>query len=162
MISSSRVLELSLSAVLASLLVATFRAPNARAASDTSANAATPAAAKLDTDNYLVEISANGPYKPGAVGEARVTLTAKGAYHINGQYPYRFKAAAPSDGVSYPKPVLERADGQFEEKTALFKLPFVVSRAGKFNIGGVFHMSVCSAGSCLMEKAPLELSVNVE
>jgi len=126
------------------------------------ADAAFPAAAKLETADYLVEITAAGPFEVGMEGRAKVTLTTKGAYHINSQYPYRFKAAAPPPGLSYPKPVLQRADGQFEEKRAVFNLAFVASQAGKFNVGGTFHMSVCSSGSCLVEKAPLDVTVSVQ
>ena len=136
---------------------------NASAANEEPARLATPAPApKLETDTYLVEITAGGPFKAGSAGSVKVTLTTKGAFHINGQYPYRFKAAAPPDGVSYPKPVLERADAQFEEKKATFTVPFLASRAGKFNVGGVLNMSVCSAGSCIVQKAPLEISVTVQ
>jgi hypothetical protein len=121
-----------------------------------------PLAAKFETANYLVEITAPGPFKVGAEGAANVTLTTKGAYHINAQYPYRFKAAAPPNGLSYPKPVLQRADGAFEEKRAVFKLPFVASQPGKFNVGGAFHLSVCSAENCLVDKPSLDVSVSVE
>ncbi|HKY39388.1 MAG TPA: hypothetical protein VJN18_25795 [Polyangiaceae bacterium] len=134
----------------------------AAAADAPSAESVFPASVKLETENYLVEIAAAGPFKVGVEGSAKVTLTTKGVYHINAQYPYRFKAAAPPNGLSYPKPVLQRADGQFEEKRAVFNLAFVASQAGKFNVGGVFHMSVCSSDSCLVEKAPLDVTVSVK
>lgn len=118
-------------------------------------------AATQETENFRVEISAQGPYTAGATGSVKVTLTAKGVFHINDKYPYRFKAATPVDGISYPKPVLQRPDGQFQEKQAVFSLPFVASRAGTFDVGGVLHLSVCAPASCLVEKAPLNLSVVV-
>jgi hypothetical protein len=156
--------DLSVNALLVSALTIATALPaaNARAATDTDAAQAIPASAKLETDSYLVEIAPNGSYKAGLAGSVKVTLTAKGIFHINGQYPYRFKAAASSEGVTYPKPVLERADGQFDEKKAVFNLPFVSSHTGKVDVGGVFHLSVCSPGSCIMQKAPLEISVTVE
>ncbi len=153
--SSNRLLLAALLAASATALTATSRAP--------ASEVAFPASAKLDTENYLVEITAAGPFKAGVQGTVKVTLTTKGAYHINAQYPYRFKAAAtPPSGLSYPKPVLQRADGQFEEKRAVFNVPFVASQAGKFNVGGTFHMSVCSAGSCLVDKPSLDVTVAVE
>jgi hypothetical protein len=163
MFRSTPTFELSLRAVLGALVIASaVSAGDARAATDTDPGRAVPASTKLETDTYLVEIAAVGPYKAGTPGSVRVSLTTKGIFHINSQYPYRFKAGAPPDGVSYPKPVLERADGQFAEKTAVFNLPFVANHAGTFDVGGVFHMSVCSPGSCVMQKAPLDLSVNVQ
>lgn len=154
-------LTLSARPMVAAVAVATVT--TAAAASDAPAtDSAFPASVRLETENYLVEIAAAGPFKAGVEGSARVTLTTKGVYHINAQYPYRFKAAAPPSGLSYPKPVLQRADGQFEEKRAVFNLAFVASQAGKFNVGGTFHMSVCSSGSCLVEKAPLDVTVTVQ
>ncbi|HEY3665282.1 MAG TPA: hypothetical protein VGL19_04755, partial [Polyangiaceae bacterium] len=154
---------LSPRAVLATLVIASaMPAAIARAASDTDSSGAVPASAKLDTDNFVAEMSAVGPYKAGAPATVKVSLTTKGVFHINGQYPYRFKTAPAPDGLTYSKAVLERADGQFEEKTAVFTLPFVASHAGTFNVGGIFHMSVCSPTSCVVQKAPLDISVTVQ
>ena len=116
---------------------------------------------KVEAESYLVEISAGSPARAGIAGSVRVSLTAKAGFHINDQYPYRFRASPPADGVSYPKPVLERADGQYEEKTAVFQLPFVASHAGQFSVGGVLNLSVCSPTSCVVQKAPLSVTVSV-
>ena len=135
-------------------------APARRSTSDSAVVAAGP---KAETENYVAEIRANGGYKAGAEGTVEIVLTTKGAYHTNAQYPYRFKAADPApDGVTYPKPVLQRADGAFEEKKGSFKLPFTASKAGKFTIGGIFSLSVCSEANCIMDKVPLEVSVDVK
>jgi hypothetical protein len=147
--------------LLAALAVATLTTV-AAAADAPPAEVTFPAAVKLETENFLVEITAAGPFKVGKEGTARVTLTTKGVYHINPQYPYRFKAGTPPGGLAYPKPVLQRADGQFEEKRAVFNLAFVASQAGTFNVGGTFHLSVCSPGNCLVEKAPLDVAVSVQ
>jgi len=150
-------------AVIAGLLLAAvLPAASARAAGHAELTSALPTAAKLETDNYLVDIAATGSYQAGVAGSVSVTLTTKGVFHINALYPYRFKTTTPADGVSYPKPVLERADGEFAEKTAVFNLPFVAGRPGTFELGGVFNLSVCSPNSCLMQKVPLTLSVAVQ
>jgi hypothetical protein len=131
-------------------------APNGEDAQRTQATSA-----KIETDSYLAEISTGGPTPAGVRSSVRVSLTAKAGFHINVQYPYRFKASLPVDGISYPKPVLERGDGQFEEKTAAFQLPFVASHTGQFPVGGVLNLSVCSPTSCIIQKAPLTVTVNV-
>lgn len=160
---SIRLPQLALTGVVAVLLVAsTPPSANARSASDGSDERALPSAANVEVDTYRVEMTAGGPYKAGAPSTVKISLTAKAGFHINGQYPYKFKASAPADGVSYPKPVLERADGQFEEKTAVFALPFVAGHAGKFAVGGVLNLSVCSPASCIVQKAPLEVTVTVQ
>ncbi len=51
---------------------------------------------KAETDNYLAEIKATGDYKAGKEGTVEITFSTKGDYHINDQYPYKFKAADPA------------------------------------------------------------------
>jgi hypothetical protein len=158
----TRLYHLALPAVF-SVLLSTPQLPAASPGASSAAEAermqATPT--KIETDSYLVEISAGSPSRAGVPSSVRVSLTAKAGYHINDQYPYRFRASPPVDGVSYPKPVLERADGQFEEKTGTFQLPFVASHAGQFPVGGVLSLSVCSPTSCIVKKAPLTVTVSV-
>jgi hypothetical protein len=149
---------LAMPTLLAALLSA-FALP---AGAANSAAPAQPSTAKVEADTFLVEISAGGPYKAGAAGSVQVSLTAKAGFHINDQYPYRFNTSPPAPGVSYPKPVLERADGQFAEKSAVFSLPFVADHAGQFTVGGVLKLSVCSPTSCIVEKAPLAVFVSVQ
>jgi hypothetical protein len=121
------------------------------------------AGSKSETDNYLAEIASAGAYKAGAEGNVKITLVAKGKYHINGQYPYKFKTPVPApEGITYPKPVLARADGTFDQSSASFQLPFVASKAGKAVVGGTFFLSVCSEANCLVEKVPLEIGVDVK
>ncbi|MFT3764106.1 MAG: hypothetical protein QM820_01080 [Minicystis sp.] len=118
--------------------------------------------AKAETDNYVAEIKAGSGYKAGAEGAVEVTLATKGAYHTNAQYPYKFKLNDAPDGLSYPKPTLQRADGAFEEKKGTFKVPFNAAKPGKYTIAGVFSLSVCSEANCIMDKVPLEVSVEVK
>jgi hypothetical protein len=155
--------ELAPCLALALLLsAAMLPAASARAADTADADRAQPTAAQVEAEPYLVELSAGGPYKVGATGSVKVLLTAKPGFHINEQYPYRFKTSPPAAGVSYPKPVLERADGKFEERTAVFDLPFVATHAGRFAVGGVLNLSVCNASSCIVQKAPLDVTVSVK
>jgi hypothetical protein len=154
--------QLALPALLTALLGATVAPaapPDASRAEQ--AQPMQTGSTKLEADSYLVEISPGSPARAGVAGSVRVSLTAKAGFHINDQYPYRFRASTPPEGVSYPKPVLERADGQFQEKTAVFQLPFVASHAGQFSVGGVLNLSVCSPTSCVVQKAPLSVSVSV-
>lgn len=145
-------------AVMASLTLLTA----ATAAPAAEYEQALPLTAKVETDNYVVEMTASGPFKVGVEGTAQVKLTTKGAYHVNPKYPYRFKTAAPPNGLVYPKPVLQRDDGRFEEKQAVFNVGFVASQAGQFEVGGAFHMSVCSAENCLVDKPSLAVAVRVQ
>jgi hypothetical protein len=130
-----------------------------------SAAVASPAfaAPKKDAQSYNVELKAAGPYKKGVEGTVELTLTPKPGYHVNPDYPTKFKVADPAaDGVTYPKKVLKKEDGKFEEKLGTLKIPFVADKAGKTKVAGVFQFSVCSDKNCFMEKAELDVDVDVK
>jgi hypothetical protein len=122
-----------------------------------------PAGSRAETSDYTAEITAAGVYKAGSEGNVVVSVVAKGTYHINPQYPYKFKVIVPAaDGLTYPKPTLQRSDGKFEETRGTFQLPFVAAKAGKTTIGGTLHLSVCSAANCVVDKVPLEVAVDIK
>lgn len=126
-------------------------------------NQIAPLSARAETESYVAEIKSVGTYAAGKEGVVEVVLTAKSPYHINEGYSYKFVTPDPAPaGVTYPKTLLARADGTFTESTATFKLPFVLSKAGKYRVGGRLSMSVCSASNCLMEKVDLELEVEAK
>lgn len=54
-----------------------------------------PGKARIDADNYVVEAKSTGPVKAGQESTIEISLTTKGEYHINKQYPYKFKTANP-------------------------------------------------------------------
>ncbi len=91
-----------------------------------------------------------------------VVLTPKNGHHTNAQYPYKFKLDAPPDGVTYPKPLLQRADGVFEETRGQFKVPFASAKPGKVTISGTLSLSVCNDAHCIIEREPLEVQVDVK
>jgi hypothetical protein len=120
-----------------------------------------PLVSRSETDSYVAEIKSTGTYAVGKEGVVEIVVTAKEPFHVNEAYSYKFRTPDPApENVTYPKPLLTRADGTFDAKTGMFRLPFVVSKAGKHKIGGTLSLSVCSAASCVMEK--VELAVDVE
>jgi hypothetical protein len=126
-------------------------------------NQALPLASRSETEAYVAEIKPTGAYAVGKEGLVDIVITTKEPFHINDAYPYKFRTPDPApENVTYPKPLLTRADGKFETKTGSFRLPFIVSKAGKHKIGGTLSLSVCSPSSCLMEKVELELEVEAK
>lgn len=124
---------------------------------------AAPQASSVDNANYTVRFTVEGPCKKGETCTALVTVEAKGGYHINDKYPYRFKVAEPAaPGVSYPKPVVGRDEGTFTEKKAVLRVPFVAANAGEAKVGGTLSFSVCSDEKCLIDKQALEAVAKVE
>ncbi|WP_437311598.1 hypothetical protein [Sorangium sp. So ce388] len=135
----------------------------------TSRAAEAPAAApqggksKVEDAVYTLEMKPTGTYKAGQEGLVEVSLLSKGDYHINDKYPIKFKVAeAAAEGVSYPKPLLKREDGSFEENKGLLKVPFVAAKKGKTKVAGVLSFSICSAANCLMQKQELEAVIDVQ
>jgi len=123
---------------------------------------AVAAAPSFDNANYSAALRISGACKKGETCSVEVSLVAKGDYHINDKYPYKFKVDDPAPGVKYPKPVVGKDDGVMEEKKLLLKVPFVAETAGDKRVAGTFSLSVCSAANCLMDKQPLEVTVKVE
>lgn len=125
-------------------------------------SAAVSKGSKFDVEHYTVEMKASGPYKANVEGSVEILITPKGDYKLNSKYPVKFKATdTPPEGVRFPKPLLKREDGTFEDKKGSFKVPFVASKQGKANISGILSVSVCSEQNCLMEKLELDLDVDV-
>jgi len=122
-----------------------------------------PAAVEHNNDNYKVKLEAVGSFKKDQPGIINVVLETKGEYHINKQYPYKFATQdPPADGVTYPKKVVPRADGTYEERKAVLPIPFVPTKSGQVTVGGLFSLSVCTDANCLMDKQRLEISVKVD
>ena len=117
---------------------------------------------KVAAEAFSAEMVAAGPYAAGKEGVAVVTVSAKGEFKINQQFPFRLKLAEAPDGVTYPKSVLKRDDAAFTEKQAVFKFPFVAQKAGKYVLSGTVSISVCNDKKCLMEKVPLDVEVTVQ
>ena len=117
----------------------------------------------LENANYRAEMRPSGPCKKNDTCTAEVLVEAKGDYHINDKYPYRFKLEDPAPpGIKYPKPVVGKEDGTMDLRKVVLKVPFVAESAGEKKVAGTLSLSVCSAANCLMDKQPLELTVKVE
>jgi hypothetical protein len=122
-----------------------------------------PGTAVVDDPNYSATLLLAGPCRHAQPCTLHAEIVAKGEYHINDQYPYKWKASeAPGQGVTYPKPLVGREDGTFEHMRAVLRVPFVAAAPGPVKVGGVLSLSVCSAANCLMYKQALELTVKVE
>src|SRR5450755_3446249 len=96
-------------------------------------------------------------------------LEAQGDFHVNKEYPYKFKATAAS-GVTYlgkdPTGVdtFSKAAGDFaldtaNEKAGTMTIRFKSANKGAVSIGGTFKLSVCSAQNCQLEQATVAVPV---
>ena len=108
-----------------------------------------------------------------ANGECKIELhlEAQGEFHVNKEYPYKFKASDAA-GVEFlgkdpgGKNVFSKAAGDFalspsNEKLGTMTLRFKPAHAGAVTIAGQFKLSVCSAANCMLETAQVSVPVTV-
>ncbi len=106
---------------------------------------------------YTLDASPPASCKAGAACEVVVRLEAKGAYHINKEYPYKLKAQ-PSDGVAFANAdgTFSKASGDFSqqgESVGLLKVRFTGQAPGQAKVRGVYKFSVCSESDCKLDQA---------
>jgi len=122
-------------------------------------------------NNYVVRANVAAC---SANAECRIDLRleAVGDFHVNKEYPYKFRMAAAPSGVTYlgkdpgGADLFSKAAGDFaldanNEKVGIMTLRFKSSNRGTVNIAGVFKLSVCSAQNCMLEQANVSVPVTV-
>lgn len=117
-------------------------------------------------DNFFVDAT---PVECAAGAPCSVTLkvVATGDFHINDEYPYKFKAddAAGVDFLGTDaagKNTFSKTAGDWqksEEKVGAMKVKFKIADPGTKTVGGTLKLSVCSGASCLLEQRPVTASV---
>ena len=100
-------------------------------------------------------------------GQHRVKLVALGDFHVNDEYPYRFKANE-APGVDFGgtdalgKGVFSKSAGDWHKadaKSGVMTVKFTPREKGEKTITGMFKLSVCSAANCLLEQRELTTPV---
>jgi hypothetical protein len=100
------------------------------------------------------------PGAPPASGAVEIQLSAKGGYHCNDKYPYKFKTGQ-SEGIQFAAPVFTKDALTLEEMKATMKVDLTPQTKGEKSIRGMFAFSLCSAERCLVEKRELETKIAV-
>lgn len=129
------------------------------------------ATSKFEGKNFKLELASQGECKAGAECSVVIKLETLGEYHINKEYPYKFKAEAKGDEVEFlgtdqaGKNIFSKTAGDFRSETeqkATLTVKFKPARAGTFKLAGVYKLSVCSAQNCQLESQALALDVAVK
>jgi hypothetical protein len=130
------------------------RAPRASPpATATPGDAAPPLAGKAF---YRVDAGAAPPCDAGTTCEARLVLTALGAYHVNEAYPFKF-VADPASAVLAGPATFARDDATRGTLTIKFR----PDAAGTAQLAGTFKLSVCSEDTCEIEAPRIAFAVPV-
>jgi hypothetical protein len=121
-------------------------------------------------DNFFIDAAPAGDCSAGSACGVALKLVATGDFHINDEYPYRFKADD-SPGMDFlgkedgSKNTFSKAAGDWvksEEKAGVMTVKFVPKGHGPAKLAGTFKLSVCSPQSCLLEQRQITASVDAK
>jgi hypothetical protein len=137
--------------------------PGALVEASSGAPAPGPAAgsSRVNESQFELAIAASGAYQAGKEGTVEVVLDAKPPFHVNGDYPIKFKVKEGA-GVKYPAAVVGKDKAKLEKQRATMPVAFVPESAGQHTVAGQFLFSVCTDENCLMDKRDLSLVVDVK
>lgn len=118
---------------------------------------ATAAGANADAVPFRLDVAPPASCAAGAACEARIVLTALGAYKVNKEYPFKF-VADPGPGVAI------EGTGSFAPtgaKTGTMTVRFRAEAAGTSRVSGTFKLSVCTDEICKIEAPKVAFDVPV-
>jgi hypothetical protein len=120
--------------------------------------------------NFFVDAAPGGDCVSGATCTVSLRLVATGDFHINEEYPYKFKADD-VPGVTYlgtdaaGAGTFSKAANNWQKtgaQTGSMTLSFQSADKGTKNLSGTFKLSVCSAATCQLEQQPVSTAVAIK
>lgn len=118
-------------------------------------------------NDFFIDMGSVEGCTVGATCAVALTLVATGDYHINDDYPYKFKADDAA-GVEFlgtdgaGKNVFSKIARNWTktgERTGTMTVTFKSVEKGSKAIGGVFKLSVCSSQNCQLEQQQVKTTV---
>ena len=119
--------------------------------------------------NFFLDAAPTGDCVAGATCSLTVKLVATGEFHINEEYPYKFKADD-TPGVEFlgadpaGKGIFSKVASDWkkkDEKSGAMTVAFRAADKGSKSVGGTFKLSVCSAQTCQLEQQQVAVTVAV-
>jgi len=119
--------------------------------------------------NFFVDAVQAGECAPGANCSLALTLVATGDFHINDEYPYKFRADDAS-GLTFlgtdtaGANVFSKAASNWQKtgpQTGTMSVAFQAPGKGKVSVSGTFKLSVCSAQNCQLESQSVTAPVTI-
>ena len=122
---------------------------------------ATDAASKYNEAGFDLALSPKGSYTSGKAGEAEIVLAAKAPFHVNQNYPYKFKLKE-APGLKFANLVIAKEAVKLEPARATVPVAFTPETAGKHTLAGQLSFSVCTDDKCMIEKRELALEIDAK
>lgn len=126
-----------------------------------SAAPAAPASSKFSEAGFDLVLEPKGSYASGQSGEADIVLSAKAPFHVNQNYPYKFKLKD-APGLKYASMVVAKDAVKLEPARATVPVVFTPEAAGKHTVSGQLSFSVCTDDKCMIEKRDLALDIDAK
>jgi hypothetical protein len=123
------------------------------------------------TDTFTLDGS-QGTCTAGAECKVDLTLTAAAGFHVNKDYPYKFKANDVA-GVEFTgtdaggKNVFSKASGDFapdpkDEHVGVMHVHFKAAKAGSVALSGTYKLAVCTADNCQFKPVDISMAVTIK
>jgi hypothetical protein len=122
---------------------------------------AADAVSKYSEANFDLTLAAKGAYASGQAGEAEIVLSAKAPFHVNQNYPYKFKLKE-APGLKFANLVVSKDSVKLEPARATLPVLFTPESAGKHTVAGQLSFSVCTDDKCMIEKRELALEIDAK
>jgi hypothetical protein len=106
---------------------------------------------------YRLDLGPLTPCAAGAPCEARLVLTALGAYKVNRDYPFKF-IADPAPGVAVDGTGAFALD---DARGGTLTLRFRAARPGPVRLTGTFKLSVCTEEECEIEEPKISFELPI-
>ncbi len=114
----------------------------------------------VEQEAFRAWLQSSGEAKAGETAPLEAVVVAKGSYHINAEYPHKFKLGEPPQGLSYPQSVVRGMKTTPER--GVLAIPVKAESAGTSEVTGKLSFSVCTEERCLVEKQDLSLALIVK
>lgn len=116
----------------------------------------------VEDPTFTLSAVAAGPYTANTLGHFVLSLTPKGEYHVNEEYPIAITMSAPT-GVTLAKTELAKDDAaEFSAKTARFDVPVTPTQAGEHHVTAKVSFAVCTPENCVPDERTLDLALLVQ
>ncbi|HMA93143.1 MAG TPA: hypothetical protein VKP30_10680 [Polyangiaceae bacterium] len=112
--------------------------------------------AKYDEPQFSLSVVAPTDATKGATAGLNVVLVAKPPFHVNEEYPHRFRVIA-ARGLSTPAKMIQRDSAKVTKSRLEMAVPVTLDNEGPYGLDGEMGFSVCTNEKCLMEKRPLSI-----